>query len=235
MHKPQSHAVSAACVATSPWTTVPTATNIRIVLAWGMQECDYSFLLRIIKAAFFINRDYCKFNFITVNKKITDPIFLLSRWKEDSGMHETHAEQQRHGNRPGRRTRGAAAAAHLGGVEGGVGVAVLRVGAVVAVGPEAVDAEVRRRLAGRGVAAALLGVAVGPGPLQHEVEEVVVLRRRAPGDGQGQQDRQGQARRHGRVELGRSPRLGMDSRRRKKLASQGWKRRRRWMDGWMDG
>jgi hypothetical protein len=56
------------------------------------------------------------------------------------------------------------------GVELGVGIAVLRVGSVVAVGPEPVDAEVRRRLAGLGVAAALLRVAVRPRPLQDEVE-----------------------------------------------------------------
>jgi hypothetical protein len=91
---------------------------------------------------------------------------------------------------------------HLRRVEGVVGAAVLRVRAVVAVGPEAVDPEVRRRLAGLGVAAALLGVAVGPRPLQHEVEEVVVLRRRAPGDGQDDQQDEGQGeparRRHGR-------------------------------------
>jgi hypothetical protein len=65
-----------------------------------------------------------------------------------------------------------------------------------------VDPEVRRRLAGLGVAAALLGVAVGPRPLQHEVEEVVVLRRLAPGDGQDDQQDEGQGeparRRHGR-------------------------------------
>lgn len=65
---------------------------------------------------------------------------------------------------------------NLGGVELAVRVAVLRVAAVVAVGPEAVDAEVGRRLAGARVAAALLRVAVRPGPLQHQEEEVVVLR-----------------------------------------------------------
>ena len=88
-------------------------------------------------------------------------------------MDETHAQQQRHGNRPGRRTRGAAAAAHLGGVEGGVGVAVLRVGAVVAVGPEAVDAEVRRRLAGVREAAPPPRVAEGPRPLRVFVQRVI--------------------------------------------------------------
>jgi len=53
-HLQCTHPCQAVSVATSPWTTVPTATNIRIVLAWGMQECDYSFLLQIIKAAFLL-------------------------------------------------------------------------------------------------------------------------------------------------------------------------------------
>uniref|UniRef100_A0A0A9GRG8 Ribonuclease T2 family protein n=1 Tax=Arundo donax TaxID=35708 RepID=A0A0A9GRG8_ARUDO len=57
------------------------------------------------------------------------------------------------------------------------------------------DAEVRRRLAGLGVAAALLRVAVRPRPLQHEVEEVVVLRRAAPGGANEQQEGDGELRR----------------------------------------
>ena len=54
----------------------------------------------------------------------------------------------------------------LGGVEGAVGVAVLRVGPIVAVGPQPVDAEVRRRLAGVREAAPLLRVTEGPWPLE---------------------------------------------------------------------
>jgi hypothetical protein len=62
-----------------------------------------------------------------------------------------------------------------------------------------VDAEVRRRLAGLGVAAALLRVAVRPGPLQHEVHEVVVLRGAVP-DGRAEDEQEGEGdpvRRHG--------------------------------------
>lgn len=127
---------------------------------------------------------------------------LTNEIQELAGGVKRMQSQSCNGMATRRRTEEDRIESHLGGVELVVGVAVLRVGAVVAVGPEAVDAEVRRRLAGLGVTAALLGVAVGAGPLQDEEEEVVVLRRRLPGDdGQDdEQERQGQARRHGRSE-----------------------------------